>query len=301
MKDVYQLSDLQSRELLDSGCDKPAKLAVIGYPVAHSASPQMHQAALDALGIEARYIRLEVKPDQVAEAIKQMQLLGFIGCNVTVPHKLEVMSCCDAITPDASALGAVNTIIFGNEVIGHNTDAPGLVRAIKEDFGADIHELKIMILGTGGGAGRAVATQCNRMACQKLWLVNRTLSKAQDLADQFNNQNQSQNSITAIEPTSPTMKQATSQAQLIINATSLGLKDSDPMPISKDYLQSNQMVYDMIYSPQETQLLKEAQTKGAKTSNGLTMLLHQGVLAFEAWFPNTQPLESMRKGLYSAR
>lgn len=298
MKDVYQLSDLTNRELLDAGAEKPAKLAVIGHPVAHSASPQMHQEALDALEIDARYIRLEVPAGKVAEAITQMRELGFTGCNVTVPHKFEVMSCCDELTDDAQALGAVNTIIFGEKTIGHNTDAPGLVKAIKEDFNADISNLSIMILGTGGGAGKAVATQCARMQCPNLWLVNRTVSKAQELADQLNG-NDTKTKISVLEPTSPAMNDATKAAELIINATSLGLKADDSMPINQEFLHSGLSVYDMIYNPAKTALLKEAEAKGASTSNGFTMLLHQGALAFEAWFPNTQPLEFMRKGLLS--
>ena len=128
MKDVYQLADLSSRETLDAGADKPARLAVIGHPVSHSASPAMHQAALDAQGKDIRYIRLEVEPEQVAEALQKMKQLDFIGCNVTVPHKFEVMDCCDELSEDARAMGAVNTVIFGDQTLGHNTDAPGLVR-----------------------------------------------------------------------------------------------------------------------------------------------------------------------------
>ena len=153
MKDVYQLADLSSREILDAGADKPARLAVIGHPVSHSASPAMHQAALDAQGKDIRYIRLEVEPGQVAEALQQMKQLDFIGCNVTVPHKFEVMDCCDELSEDARAMGAVNTVIFGDQTLGHNTDAPGLVRAIREDFGIDLADLKVMIVGVGGGAG----------------------------------------------------------------------------------------------------------------------------------------------------
>lgn len=296
IKDVYQLSDLQSRDLLDEGATKPAKLAVIGNPVAHSASPQMHQAALDQLDIDARYIRLEIESGHVEEAINQMRKLGFTGCNVTVPHKLEVIDCCDEITTDAQAMGAVNTIIFGEKIIGHNTDAPGLVRALEEDFQINVSDLNIMILGTGGGAGRAVATQCTRMECPNLWLVNRTVSKAQELAQQLSSY-KTATQIKALEPNTPEMLEAAKEADLMINATSLGLKDADPMPISEATLRSHQLVYDMIYNPSETQLLQKAREKGCKTSNGFSMLLHQGVLAFQAWFPDTEPLEVMRDGL----
>ena len=139
MKPVYTIDDLVSRTVLDAGADRPARLAVIGHPVAHSRSPEMHQPALDQAGIDARYIRLEVESGQVAEAVHRMRALGFIGCNVTVPHKLEVMAACDAIDPDARALGAVNTLRFDAAgACGFNTDAPGFRRAVEEAFGTPL-------------------------------------------------------------------------------------------------------------------------------------------------------------------
>ena len=128
MNSVYTLDDLVSREKLDDGADKPARLAVLGFPVAHSASPRMHQPALDSHGIDARYIRLEVEPGKIPEAFAKMRALGFIGCNVTVPHKLEAMQHCD-VHPDAVSLGAVNTIRFDSDAThGFNTDGPGFVQ-----------------------------------------------------------------------------------------------------------------------------------------------------------------------------
>ncbi len=304
MKDVYQISDLSSRSTLDQGADKPARLAVIGYPVAHSASPAMHQAALDALAVDARYIRLEVAPGQVAEAVSRMKELEFIGCNVTVPHKLEVIDSCDDLSEDARALGAVNTLIFGDQTLGHNTDAPGLVRAIHEDFGIDLADLKVMIVGVGGGAGRAVATQCSRIGCAQLWLVNRTLEKAGDLAKQllvFSEQTQRLEGpgekLYAMTPDDPSIVEAAGHADLIINATSLGLRPTDPLPLAPGCVQPHHLVYDMIYNPANTPFLKHARSVGARTANGLSMLLHQGALAYECWFPGADPLDHMRRGL----
>ena len=152
MKDVYTIDDLVSRELLDAGHSKPAKLAVIGHPIAHSASPKMHQPALDAGGIDARYIRLDIEPGQVGEAFTRMRALGFIGCNVTVPHKLEAMEHCE-VSSQARALGAVNTICFSGETtMGFNTDGPGFMNAIADDFGVPLASLKVAVVGAGGGA-----------------------------------------------------------------------------------------------------------------------------------------------------
>jgi shikimate dehydrogenase len=136
MKRVHTLDDLRSRAALDAGADKPARLAVLGWPVAHSASPGMHQPALDAAGIDARYIRLEVEPGKIPEAFAAMRALGFIGCNVTVPHKLDALAHCGEVDPAARALGSVNTVRFDADTTrGFNTDGPGFSRAIEDDFG----------------------------------------------------------------------------------------------------------------------------------------------------------------------
>lgn len=306
MKDVYQISDLYSRETLDHGADKPARLAVIGYPVSHSASPAMHQAALDEQGENVRYIRLEVPPGHVSEAVERMKELDFIGCNVTVPHKFEVIDCCDELSEDARNLGAVNTLIFGDQTLGHNTDASGLVRAIREDFGIDLADLKVMILGVGGGAGQAIAKQCARIGCDQLWLVNRTLEKAQSLAVELSAYKNHPNHLEGpgerfcvLAPDDPAMVEASGHADLIINATSLGLRPIDAMPISSGCIQPHHLVYDMIYNPANTALMSHARSVGARAANGFSMLLHQGVLAYACWFPGKSPLEPMRTGLTS--
>ncbi|MEK6249810.1 MAG: hypothetical protein N2C12_16620, partial [Planctomycetales bacterium] len=204
------------------------------------------------------------------------------------------------------ALGAVNTLIFGDQIIGHNTDAPGLVRAIHEDFGIDLADLKVMIVGVGGGAGRAVATQCSRIGCDQLWLVNRTLEKADNLAKQlrvFSEQTQHLEGpgekLYTMTPDDPTIVDAAGHADLIINATSLGLRSIDPLPLARGCVQPHHLVYDMIYNPAITPFIGHARSVGARTANGLSMLLHQGVLAYECWFPGTNPLEKMRSGLLS--
>lgn len=307
MKEVYQISDLSSREELDAGAETPARLAVIGHPVSHSLSPAMHQAALDAQGKDMRYIRLEVESGQVSEAIKRMQDLDFIGCNVTVPHKFEVIDCCNELSEDARAIGAVNTLIFGEQTLGHNTDAPGLVRAIREDFSIDLADLKVMIVGVGGGAGRAVATQCARIGCGQIWLVNRTLEKAEQLMDELENLGNELHHLegpgerfTAIAPDDPAIIEAAGSAELIINATSLGLRSIDRKPLPSGCIQPHHLVYDMIYNPAQTTLLGHAKSVGARTANGLSMLLHQGALAYECWFPGETPVEHMRKGLHGS-
>jgi shikimate dehydrogenase len=296
MKDVYTLEDLTSRDLLDAGADKPARLAVIGHPVAHSASPQMHQPALDAAGIDARYIRLDVGPGQVGEAFSRMRALGFIGCNVTVPHKLEAMEHCE-VHPDAKALGAVNTIRFDRDSIrGFNTDGPGFARAIEDDFKLPFASLKVAIIGAGGGAGQAVATQGCLSGIPKLLVVNRTVGKLGPLVEKLRLISP-MTEIMALSFDDPELAGQCLSCDLIVNTSSVGLKAGDPSILPPACLKKEHLVYDTIYKPAVTPLLAMADDFGCRTANGLSMLVNQGALAFQHWFPGTNPLPMMKQAI----
>jgi shikimate dehydrogenase len=297
MKPVYTLDDLQSREILDAGFSKPARLAVIGYPVAHSASPEMHQPALDAHGIDARYIRLELTPDQVKAGLSKMRALGFIGCNVTVPHKFAAIECCDEVHPDARAIGAVNTIRFDADATrGYNTDGPGFQRAVEERFNIALSSLTVAIAGAAGGAGQAIATQCVMNGVKKLVLINRNQDKLQQLVQRLKALPQ-QPEIIALDFTSADLTTQCLACQLIVNTSSIGLKKGDPSILPASCLHPDQRVYDTIYQPPVTPLLAAANHIGCQTENGLSMLIHQGALAFNHWFPKIDPLAIMRKAL----
>lgn len=295
MKHVYTLSDLRDPAFAS---EMPkAKLAVIGYPIKHSASPQMHQAALDEAGIDLQYIRVEVEPGKVEECFTEMERLGFIGCNVTVPHKLEAMELCHEVTDDAKALGATNTIHFSNgKRSGHNTDGPGLAQAILEDFGTSLTELRVLILGAGGGAGRAIATQCAREGSPRIYLSNRTVEKLEPIAQSLT-ENYGAKLVYTLSNEEEALTIAADRVDLIINSTSLGLKDSDPLPLPASALKNTHKVYDAIYNPAVTPLLAEADKTGAQTANGLSMLLHQGAISFTFWLGEQPSIAAMRKGL----
>lgn len=296
MKQVYTLEDLASRELLDAGADKPARLAVIGHPIAHSASPRMHQAALDAFGIHSRYIRLDIEPGHVGEAFSRMKALGFIGCNVTVPHKLEAMEHCE-VDPDAATLGAVNTILFGDDVTrGFNTDGPGFASAVEDDFHKSFSTLTVAIAGAGGGAGQAIATQGVLSGIRRLVLVNRTLEKLGPLVERLRSANAAPE-IIALSFDHPALVASCLACDLIVNTSSIGLKAGDPSILPAACLRTGHLVYDTIYQPQVTPLLALAAEAGCRTSNGLSMLVHQGALAFSHWFPGTDPLLVMRDAM----
>ncbi len=303
MKDVYTLADL--KDWATTGVsESPLRLAVLGDPVAHSASPPMHNAALEKCGIAARYTRLHISAEDLGEALRLVAAEGFIGVNCTIPHKAAALALMDSVDEHAKRIGVVNTVaIEGGKMVGFNTDGPGLVRAIRSDFGVDLRDLRVMVLGAGGGAGRAIAMQCGMEQCERLVLVNRTLEKAQalavELAEYFHSPRVSgPGERLEVAPWEERALQVQlEQADLVINCTSVGMKRTDPSPLSSAILDPHLMIYDTIYTANKTKLMLAGDEVGARSANGLSMLLHQGALAFEIWFEKEAPLEVMRAAL----
>lgn len=276
---------------------KPARLAVLGKPVSHSASPQLHQPALDALGIDATYIRLQVDPGALREAFAMMAGLGFIGCNVTVPHKFEALENCTEVSSQARLLGAVNTVLFKDgAIIGYNTDGPGFREALSDSFGFQLTKSKTVILGAGGGAGQAIATQCALEKPAELVLVNRNVGKVEALAERLGGISPS-TTIHAIGFADDTLGHHCLSADLIVQTTSLGLKQTDDKVIPDEFFSPATRAYDTIYQPPETPFLGAAKRAGCMTDNGLSLLIHQGAIAFQHWFPGTDPLPHMRRAM----
>jgi len=304
MKDVYTLEDLQHWDAATAGEEPPLRLAVFGDPVAHSRSPQMHNAALATCGIPARYCRLHIRPEELAEALRLLPKAGFIGSNFTIPHKAALLPLLDAVDDHARKIGVVNTVVVeGERLLGFNTDGPGLLRAIRAEFGVDLRDLRVMVLGAGGGAGRAIAAQCALENCERLVLVNRTFEKAQRLATELEPYFKGprvfgpMRRLEAVPWEEPTLAAQLTNTDLVINATSCGMKRTDPSVLPASILRANLMVYDTIYTAQLTPLLADAQSVGARVANGASMLLYQGVLSFEIWFNRTAPVEVMRAAM----
>ncbi len=305
MKAVYTLDDLRNGPLAIG--EKPIRLGVVGDPIAHSRSPQMHQPALDACGLAVAYARFHLREEELAEALPLFSQHGFVGLNVTIPHKTAVLDLLDEIDPHAKKIGAVNTIRFEEGTrIGFNTDGPGLVRAIRSEFGVDLRDLRVIVLGAGGGAGRAIAAQCAIEGCQRLVLVNRTFEKAARLAADLEPYFEGTRllgphlRLEAVPWESARLAEQIENADLVINATSCGMKRTDPSVLPASILQPHLMVYDTIYTARRTPLLSDVAEAGARGANGLSMLLHQGALSFEIWFDRDAPLETMRHGLLSS-
>jgi shikimate dehydrogenase len=202
----------------------------------------------------------------------------------------------------------VNTIVVvGEKLHGFNTDGPGLVRAIREEFGVDVRDLRVVLLGAGGGAGRAIAVQCARDRCERLVLVNRSLEKIEALKKELEPFFHSEHlagpveRLVAIPFEEEALRHELKNADILINATSLGMSRLDPPVISPSLLTPNLLVYDTVYSGGISRLIEDASAAGARCANGLGMLLHQGALSFEIWFNRTAPLEVMRHALLSTQ
>lgn len=273
-----------------------ARLGVIGNPIAHSKSPQMQQPALDTAGIAARYVRLMAGTEEGAfEALlEQLARRSFIGVNVTVPFKKRAHDAAVSLAPLARLSGAVNTLVRREDGWhGYNTDGPGFSRAIEECFGKPLRELRVLIMGACGGAGSALACQCALEQCPALTLVNRPRPELEQLATRMAAHTTAP--ITTLHFDSQELPDAVAQADLIVNATSLGLHEGDPMPISTDLLCPGQCVYDIV--THETALHRAATARGCHAATGQGMLLWQGAIAFEQWFGQEPDIPAMRMGV----
>ncbi len=299
----HTLADLTSGKL--ANLIPPARLAVLGDPIAHTRSPAFQNAALRAAGIDAQYVAIHVKPDELETALRALPDQGFLGANVTVPHETAARALMDEIDPSVALAGGVNTVVVREDgtLQGFSTDGAGFARAIREQFSVDLRDLRILILGAGGGAGRAIAAQCALAQCERLVLVNRTVQKARELAAELAPHFRSDRlegpveRLEAIPHDSDALARHLDYTDLIVNATTLGMKRSDPPALPPSLLTPNLMVYDTVYAGSQTRLVEDAESAGARAANGLSMLLHQGAFSFEIWFNRDAPLPAMRSAL----
>lgn len=257
--------------------------AVIGDPIAQSLSPQLHNGLLKATGVDGLYLPIGVKSEDLEKLVDGFRLLNFGGFNITKPHKMAIMKFLDRLDPLAEKIGAVNTVVYRDgEMVGYNTDGFGFIKSIETKIGDLPKErLTILILGCGG-AVKSVAMALADWGIAKVIIANRTVAKAEELAKQINDSWPGK--AQAIGMASDGLKKAVDEAMVVVNGTSLGMADTvTQSPLPKELLKKELLVYDMIYSPPQTQLLKDARAVGAQIENGLEMLLYQGLLAFELW------------------
>jgi shikimate dehydrogenase len=301
----YTLADLENWDAIARDIKPPIRLGVFGDPVAHSLSPQMQNAALRACGIDMQYARLHIRAHELRSALLLLRKFDFVGINLTVPHKIAAFTQIDEADESATRAGAVNTIrVRDEELIGSNTDGEGFLRAIRTEFSIDLRDLRVMIIGAGGGTGRAIAWQCALENCERLVLVNRTLRKANALAEQLR---PFFSGARVLGPTArleavawdeSAMRMQLADIDLTVNATPLGMNPSDRSPVPARLLAPHHIVFDCVYGSSRTALLRAAEEAGARGANGLSMLLHQGALSFSIWFNREAPIESMREAVY---
>ncbi|HRV30946.1 MAG TPA: shikimate dehydrogenase [Kiritimatiellia bacterium] len=279
----------------------PIPFALLGHPVGHSLSPAMHNAAFKALGIHARYSLLDVLPGDIPRTLEDLQQKNFGGVNITIPHKEEAFRFLKAhheVSPHARALQSVNTVVFrpDGKLYGDNTDAPGFLDALREAFRATPRGKRILLLGCGG-AGRALALTCARQGATAMFVSDINMKARcrlrRDLKKVAPQMEVGGVALSRAEQVAP-------HCDVIIQATPVGMKPGDPPLLPATAFRKGQMVFDLIYRPALTPTLAAAQEAGARTQNGLGMLLHQGARAFQLWTGRKPPVAVMRAALEKA-
>ncbi len=298
-EETYTLDDLSHWQRAGTS------LAVLGYPVRHSISPAMHNAALEELVrdqpqyVDWKYFRFEVKPEQLLDTLPLFHKKGFFGLNLTVPHKEIALPALPRVDPTAKEIGAVNTLKrTATGYTGFNTDGFGLEAGIRLELGRELADSDVIILGAGG-AGRAAAALALRSACRSLTIVNRNPERLANLIEAINPIAQERKiPLLGKAPNDPSLE--IPQGSLLVNATSLGLKPDDPLPIPANALPESLALYDMIYNPPCTKLMQKIQSLDGQTANGLSMLVYQGVRALEIWTDQTINPATMDRAARSA-
>ena len=280
---------------------------LLGWPARHSLSPVLHNAAFHAAGLDLVYLAAPVPPDHVVEVVRALTVMGAVGANVTVPHKRAVVAACDHLTDEAQLIGAVNTLhVTEDGLLGDNTDARGLLRALEEDV-AQVRGARFVLLGTGGAA-RAAAVAIGRLE-GSVHVVGRRQDAAGDIAALARRAGSPHAEVVVLDTpgdvagatagsapgatTEATLATAVATARVVINATPLGMAGEE-LPAPLHALEPGQVAYDLVYEPAQTPFLAAARARGAAAHNGLAMLLGQAAVAFERWTGQDAPVGVMR-------
>jgi shikimate dehydrogenase len=265
---------------------------LIGDPVGHSLSPSLQNAAFQRLGLDYVYVVFRVTRENLEDAILGTRSLGFCGLNVTMPHKIDVIQYLDELDETAKNIGSVNTILNRNGVlIGYTTDGTGFLEALIYN-GVNPSGKKIVLLGAGG-ASRSVSFTLAKEAGE-LVILNRTLRRAEILVSDLTSLLGKSRAVRAGRLSNKSLKEELGDADILVNATSVGMHPKETStPVDASFLRPSLVVFDLVYEPIETRLLKEARRIGAKTIDGLVLLVHQGAASFEIWTGKKAPIEVM--------
>jgi shikimate dehydrogenase len=278
---------------LDEGNYMTRYVGLIGRGLKHSISPLFQQAAFDQLDLDVRYEVWETEQGGLSSVVEGLREPSKLGANVTIPYKEYVLPLLDEIHRDAQRIGAVNTIVNkGGRLMGYNTDAAGFLRALYENGRFDPQGKRVVILGAGGAA-RAVSFALVDTGVRSLKVINRTPERGEALASALG---PSGVEVVALSCDEDQAKRALSTCDLVVNCTSVGMKDSDTegqSPLTAEQIPGGALVYDLVYNPVETGLLMEAAKAGARVLGGLSMLVYQGAAAFELWMSKPAPVDIM--------
>lgn len=275
---------------------KTKLLGVIGYPIEHSLSPLMQNAAIKDLKVDYVYLPLEVAPENLKDAIHGLKSFGFVGVNITIPHKQSVINFMNELSEEADMIGAVNTIhIKDGKYYGYNTDAYGFLTSLKEEAQVDLAGKKITIIGAGG-VSRAISAACVFSGAKRLVIMDVVIEKAIELCSTLSKFKKGCEIINVM-PGENKLEYLIANSDILINSTPLGMHKNDPLPVRTEYIASGTFVFDVIYNVGNTPLLKEARKNGCKVLNGLSMLAHQGARSFEIWTGIKPNVYKMKKTL----
>ena len=273
---------------------------LIGYPVGHSMSAVMHNAAFMELGLDFTYQLLEVRPEDLERAASEtLRGPDVRGASVTIPHKVSVMGCLDEIDLEAVRIGAVNTIVNdGGRLKGYNTDGIGALRAIGETYG-DLRGARVVILGAGGAA-KAISYKLAENVSE-VRILNRTPSRAEALSNYLSSLRECRAEISSDGLSRDSVRASLEEADILVNTTPLGMHpDTEASPIDLDLLGPGLLVFDAVYNPPMTRLLREAKASGSRVLTGVSMLVYQGVAAFELWTGREAPEAVMMESVFDA-
>ncbi|MDP3386364.1 MAG: shikimate dehydrogenase [Eubacteriales bacterium] len=268
-------------------------VGLLGYPLGHSLSPLMQNKAFELTGLNCLYLPIEAENKDYSELLSGMKKMNFIGFNVTIPGKIEIIQHLDVIHPLAKKIGSVNTVLIEKgRMTGYNTDGEGFASSLMIETGCVVSDTSFMILGAGG-ACRAIAMTLADKNAKRIVIANRTFIKAKELCDEINNV--IRDCCTPVELTTDALAQHMNQIDVLVNTTSIGLHPRvEDMPIDGALLTKNLLVADIVYNPIRTRLLREAENKGCLTLSGLGMFINQGAEAFKIWTGIEAPVKEMR-------
>jgi len=270
---------------------------IFGHPVKHSLSPDMHNSAFNTLGLNSVYVAFDIDPESIEEAARAIRVMGIRGINITIPHKQTIIPYLDEVSPDAKLTGAVNTVKNENgKLLGYNTDVGGFLRAIREDLDFSPEGNTLFLIGAGGAARAVLSAFCMNGGAV-VYITDIIKDKALELANQFKANFQNITIETVELDNQNLIEQKLNEADILVNASPAGMDGVGSLDIPLTSLNKNAVVYDLVYKPPDTSLLKEAKQLGHKASGGLSMLLYQGAESFEIWTGENAPVEIMKKAL----